>query len=443
MWCRFEGAFNTSLGLFMAAPALLAAGVVCAQELNDKDLVIERYLSSGLSQPTGMRFFAPGQGFAIEKDSGRVKLFDHGVWSTVLDLDVQGDSERGLLGIALEPDFGVGSHLYLYYSATTVAGDSEDSDDWLDNRLVRYQWNGNSLTPTGQIRTFGSASDGLPNGPNHDGGPLLFGPDGKLYGTTGDLNRSRAEQNNQSMPGTTARVGGIYRLNPDLSIPADGSNPFSDSFAQWYAYGVRNSFGLAFDPATGVLWDTENGPATFDEINLVGKGFNSGWSKIMGPDSRDPQNAATDLVVLPGSAYSDPEFSFLTPIGITSIQFLHGSSWGAEYDDAVIVGANNTGQLYLLRLNATRSGFVLTGGLADLVADSSAQASQLTFGRDFGVVTDLQLGPDGALYVTSLSQGAVYRIAPVPEPASWIMAAAGLCLIAAWRRTRSLRVAAS
>ncbi len=109
--------------------------------------------------------------------------------------------------------------------------------------------------------------------------------------------------------------------------------------------------------------------------------------------------------MLPGAVYSDPELSFLTPIAPTSIQFLSGSAWGPSYNDAVVVGDNNTGRLYLLRLNANRTGFVLTGGLADLVADTGAETASLVFGRNFGTVTDLQIGPDGALYVTSLTDG--------------------------------------
>ena len=100
----------------------------------------------------------------------------------------------------------------------------------------------------------------------------------------------------------------VDRKDPDrpYAIPAD--NPFTGVFDKWYAYGVRNSFGMAFDPVTGALWDTENGPATNDEINKVAKGFNSGWNEIMGPDLLSP-GLQSNLVQFPGSAYSDPEFA--------------------------------------------------------------------------------------------------------------------------------------
>src|SRR5205823_5558152 len=190
------------------------------------------------------------------------------------------------------------------------------------------------------------------NGPNHNAGPIRFGPDGKLYGTLGDLNRSRAEQNNTGTPSTSSFVGGIYRLNADGTVPAD--NPFSANanpdFRKWNAYGVRNTFGIAFDPVNNALWDTENGPASYDEVNKVAAGFNSGWTPIMGPDSRDPQNVA-DLVSLTGSQYSDPEFSWLNPIAPTGIEFLAAATTDPAYSNLVIVGDNNTGQLYKFTLN--------------------------------------------------------------------------------------------
>src|SRR4029077_2107056 len=114
------------------------------------------------------------------------------------------------------------------------------------------------LTATTTMRTISSPVAGIESVSFHNGGPLVFGFDGNLYGITGDLNRNGVEQNNKSPSATTAKVGGVYRLDTNLT-PAAG-NPFGGSFAQWYSYGVRNSFGLAVDPVTHKLWDTENGP---------------------------------------------------------------------------------------------------------------------------------------------------------------------------------------
>ena len=395
------------------AAALLEVRTTPGQTVNDPNLSVTPH-GSGFSAPTQLRFLGsdPQDYFVTEKDTGIVKVVIDGVVSTALDLNVANNSERGLLGLELHPGFAVNNQVYLYYSATSA---SDDGGAWTDNRLTRYEWNGATLEPDADFAPlfFGTSGEGLATGPNHDAGPILFGPDGKLYGTTGDLNRDAAEQNNTATPSVSAGVGGIYRLNDDGSVPSD--NPFfanaNADFRQWYAYGVRNTYGAAFDPVTGNLWDTENGPANFDEINLVAPGFNSGWNEVMGPG---PPGSLVSLGA--AASYSDPEFSFEDTIALTGLEFLAGSALGSAFDDAVVVGASNNGQLYLFRLNASRTGFVLDGSLADLVADNATEASAVNFGDGFTAITDLQLGPDGALYVVSIGTGEIFRI--IPEPAT-------------------------
>jgi hypothetical protein len=183
--------------------------------------------------------------------------------------------------------------------------------------------------------------------------------------------------------------------------------------ASYVAYGIRNSFGLALDPRTGFLWVTENGPGSFDETNLVAPGFNSGWVPIMGPDSRDPDGLG-DLFSMPGgaSAYSDPEFSWLQPVAVTAIVFPADSALGPAYDGMALVGDFNLGNLYRFPLNAQRTGFNLgaLAGLADLVADDAAERNLVRLGANFGGISDLKIGPDGALYVVSIGGGAIFRI---------------------------------
>jgi aldose sugar dehydrogenase len=422
----FPGFALALLTLFLLWPRF-----VIAQTVNDPNLTVTIH-GSGFSSPTQLRFLGNNSNdyFVAEKDTGQVNRVLNGVTSVALNLNVANDSERGLLGLTLHPNFAVNNQVYLYYSATS--GDA-DGGTWTDNRLERYLWNGTVLTsdPTFTTVTFGTSGDGFANGPNHDAGPILFGPDAKLYGTTGDLNRDLAEQNNTGVPASTtsAKVGGIYRLNDDGTVPSD--NPFfgnaNPEFRRWYAYGVRNTYGAAFDPANGNLWDTENGPANFDEINLVAPGFNSGWNEIMGPGS--PVN----LVSLgAAAAYSNPEFSFEDTVALTGIEFLADSALPASYDNAVVVGAANNGELYLFRLNATRDAFVLSGNLADLVADDATEDDAVTFGQGFVAITDIQVGPDGALYVVSIGDGNIYRI--IPEPTSRSMFAIALAAIVRHRR---------
>src|SRR5581483_11521929 len=158
--------------------------------------------------------------------------------------------------------------------------------------------------------------------------------------------------------------------------------PLNDIFA----YGVRNSFGLAFDPVTGMLWDTENGPANFDEINRVRAGFNSGWTAIQGPLSRNPGASVSQLVSFgPSAFYADPKFSWVTTVAPTDIHFQSNTLLGGIYQNTMFAGDNNTGSLFHFDLSADRKTLALSGPLADRVADNTsidllAEQSSVLFG---------------------------------------------------------------
>ncbi len=384
------------------------AAPLFAQSVIDPNLTVETVVT-GLSNPTTMAFIGDNDFLVLEKNTGKVKRVTAGVvQATVLDLNVDNDSEHGLLGIALHPQFDTNGFVYLYY---TEASQNQDTTGSATANLVRkFHWNGSALT-SAQVDPILSLP--VDPGPNHNGGIILFGPDQKLYVINGDLNRNGKMQNFPD-GGDPDMTSGIYRLNEDGTAAA--GNPFTGTMAKYYAYGVRNSFGMAFDPVTNKLWDTENGANSYDEINLVEPGFNSGWESIMGPDSRDPQNANQDLYVAPGSHYADPLFSWLNTVGPTAIVFLNSTQLGAQYQNDVFVGDINNGNLYHFVPNANRDGFVLAGSLADKVADNSAEFNAVFFGENFGGITDLKVGPDGNLYVSSFFNGVVYRIMPANPP---------------------------
>jgi aldose sugar dehydrogenase len=376
--------------------------VVSAQTLNDPNLRVTE-LVAGLSQPTAMAFIASNDLLVLQKNDGRVRRVINGALQPgeVLDIHVDNQSERGLLGIALHPNFPGTNLIYLYYTESSAAGDTSGSP--LANRVYRYTWNGSALINPQLILDLPATP-----GPNHDGGAMTFGPDGKLYVIIGDLNRNGQLQNFSS-GSTPDNTGVIFRVNADGTAPSD--NPFASQpdLAKYYAYGIRNSFGLAFDPLTGELWDTENGPNAYDEINIVLRGFNSGWERIMGPVNRDPQGTG-DLVQFPGSQYADPNFSWFNPAGPTAIVFFNSGQLGAEYQNDVFVGDINNGHLYRFKLNSTRNGFLFQdAGLADLVADNSSELQEVVFGTGFGGITDLEIGPDGVLYVLSF-EGKIFAV---------------------------------
>jgi len=160
-----------------------------------------------------------------------------------------------------------------------------------------------------------------------------------------------------------------------------------------------------------VLWDSENGPASYDEINLVEPGFNSGWTQIMGPDARDSQNVS-DLVQFPGSHYADPKFSWFNTVGPTAITFMSSPGLGADYTNDLLVGDINNCHLYRFRVNVARNGFdfAAPGLSSDLVADNNTELQEVILGTGFGGITDLKVGPDGLLYVLSLGLGKIFVI---------------------------------
>ena len=328
---------------FWAAVAWLwlATSLASAQALKDPALMVTEVVA-GLNAPTAMAFIGPGDILVLQKNDGQVRRVIAGVLqpTPVLDVAVNQVSERGLLGMALHPTFQSTAWVYLYYTESSTGGDTQSPSESLGNRLYRYRWDGNALVEPQLILDLP-----VTPGPNHDGGVLTFGPDGKLYAVIGDLNRRGQLQNVPAGPGPDD-TSVIIRLNDDGTIPSD--NPFfslGGNWAKYYAYGIRNSFGLAFDPVTQKLWMTENGPDTYDEINLVDPGFNSGWVQMMGPDARSPQGSDS-LFQVPGSHYADPKFSWYDTVAPTAMVFLSSTRLGAQYANDVFVGDVNTGTLY-------------------------------------------------------------------------------------------------
>lgn len=383
----------------------------------DPNLAV-RSVVSGLEQPSSIAFLGQNDFLVLEKATGRVKRVVNGVvQSTLLDLSVNFASERGLLGIALHPDFPADPGVYLFWTCrATTAPDGDffpeeqtcsdepedmfgpDSGDVLrvplrGNRVDRFELTGSSLVyDHNLLKLLAFQHDGAPDPPgqgdsaqpprgNHDGGVLAFGPDGKLYIAVGDLGRRGQMQNlpqGPTPPTADDQFGGpepdnahlsgaVLRLNADGSTPND--NPFfrhgatiggepGANIQRLFAYGLRNTFGIDFDPVSGNLWDQQNADDAFDELNRVERGMNGGWIQVMGPVDRiaqfkqieqtqppsgglpgaqlqqirwppdniadTPGEALSRLFVLPGSHYSDPEFSWKFAVPPAAIGFLKG-----------------------------------------------------------------------------------------------------------------------
>ena len=477
-----------------------------------------RALLTDLVTPIGLAFVSDTKWLVIEKNTGRVQVVEDGaVTGTALDLAVNNTSERGLLGIALHPDFAANGFVYLFWScqappppaaapffptATSCTDQPQlgaDTDPFsatdllavplLGNRVDRFVWDDATGTLTFdanliELRSFQHDASTSPAGPhgeiqpprgNHDGGVLRFGPDGKLYVLFGDVGRRGQLQNLPSGPTLTGlgptvpddQFGGpqpddahftgvILRLNDDGSTPAD--NPFfaagaalggevGENVQKIFAYGIRNGFGMAFDPLSGNLWDQENGEDAFDEINLVEPGFNSGWIQVQGPAARvaqykqiettslhhedfpnlqqfrwgperiadTPAEALARLFVLPGSRYSDPEYSWVHVLAPAAIGFLHSRALGPQWFGDLFVGFSVNDD----PLGGGLMAFQLTGNRRRIAGDRVADNATFhdpranrphIVGTSFGIVTDIQTAPNGNLLVVALDRGTVYEV---------------------------------
>jgi aldose sugar dehydrogenase len=485
-WMRRGIALAVTAPLALAGAAAAQTPPPPAPEVLDPDLAV-REAVSGLVQPTSMAFIGHDDFLVLEKASGQVKRVSDGeVQGTVLDLAVNSASERGLLGIALHPRFTDNGFVYLFWSESNTGADSTSlaTVDLLANRIDRFVWNGSSLAFDRNIirfRAFQADADQPLRG-NHDGGVLRFGPDGKLYAIVGDTGRRGQLQNlvdgpfgpgvpddqfGGPEPDDAHRTGVIVRLNDDGTAPTD--NPFFGAGAmiggevganiqKLFAYGIRNSFGMTFDPESGDLWEQENGDDSFSELNRVTPGMNSGWVQIMGPASRvaqfkaiettmgpiddpfapngyfglqqvrwpptniadTPAEALSRVFALPGSHFSDPELSWKFEVGPGAIGFLDSRALGPQYDGDLFMGGSRDflegGHLFRIQLTGNRRNVAVDDRrLEDRVADNRhkweiTESETLLFGRNFGTGTDIQTGPDGDIYVVSLSRGAVYEI---------------------------------
>ena len=398
----------------VALVGLVAVGALAAQSVNVPGLGVET-VAHLASYPTGMAFLGNGDVLVLEKDTGRVVRIVNGtVLPPVLDVNVEFTGERGLLGITKDPDFLHNGWIYLYY--TEAAG--SDGGPAIGNHIYRYRWNGSALVEPRLIGALPFSDDG-----SHNGGVMVFGRDDRLYTVMGDAGHAGQMQNIVTGP-SPDDTGAIFRTSGLGRSPSD--NPFYNRTAplaplgRVFAYGIRNSFGLAIDPVTGDLWDTENGPDIMDEINRVLPGFNSGWARIMGPDSRSP-GSQQDLWVAPGSFYSDPEFSWYVPIAPTALAFVESRRLGCGMEHDLLVGTVNCGGIFRFALNAARAGFSFTNPqLQDLVADNlggscTYEQGEIQFGQGFGVISDIENGPEGLVYVLSFTSSALYRIRPI-EP---------------------------
>lgn len=361
-----------------AAISIILVGIVPVfgeLSIRDENLIVEKFVTGIANGPTAMTFIDDGI-LVLQKNDGQMRLIKDRILQqdAILDLPVANVAEQGMLGIT-----SVGSQVYLYYTESDRDGGSP-----IANRIYKYDWDGATLVNPVLLKTLTAKNT------YHNGGTMT-NFEGNVYAVIGDNGNYGMLQNRIS--------GGINDTSVILRVDPTGA---------YYAMGIRNSFGLTFDSATGSMWDTENGPDYYDEVNLVLPNFNSGWDRIMGPANE------TQIQRLPdhGYVYSDPEFSWQKPVAPTGISFVNlGKLPG--YSDSVFVGDCNHGNLYRFKLNSDRTGLVFDSKeLSDEVLNIGESMDEILFGNGFGCITDVEEGPDGFLYVLSYSEGTIFRILP-------------------------------
>ena len=405
----------------------------------------------GLSYPTGMAFLDEDDILVIEKDTGIVRRIVNGVMvkEPILDVTVASQGHRGLLGIAVSNNtssFAVSpesindntksqhnditKYVFLYYTAAaTIDGeDITEGKQPLGNMVYRYEFVNNKLINPKLLLNLPATPGSIGNG-----GKILLSPeDENLYITIGgigiDGHKTKAQniQVGKDPDGTSGilvitRDGNQARKNSSL-ILGD-----KDPINKYYAYGIWNSFGIDFDPVTGKLWDTENGVVFGDEINLVEPGFNSGWNKIDGiwlrgyPSNEAESHIASQadnlLVDFEGKGkYSLPELTWFNDVGPTAIKFFNSDNLGKQYENDIFVGDIINGNIYQFDLDQQRTELLLhNGSLADKVIGSNDNMDDIIFGKGFGGITDMKIGPeDGFLYILTFdkTQGTIYKIVP-------------------------------
>jgi len=328
-------------------------------------------VANGISNPTVMAFAPDGRLF-VAQQTGALRIIENGVLlsTPAITLSVNSSGERGLLGIAFDPNFTTNNFIYLYYTLSSAS----------NNRISRFTMSGNTIVAGSESVVLNL--DPLSGATNHNGGTIMFGPDGKLYVGIGENANSTNSQNLDTYHGK------ILRINSDGSVPA--GNPFVGGTAQRqrvWEYGMRNPYTLSIQPGTGRIFVNDVGEVTWEEVNdCTTGGGNYGWPNAEGV-SNNP-------------AYTNPIYTYMHGGGIgfgcaiTGGTFFNPTStnYPSQYIGRYFFldYCNNwIDQLTLSGTTATRSNF----------------ASSIA-GSPVGMAT----GPDGNLYFLSRTNNAVYKI---------------------------------
>lgn len=383
----------------------------------------------GLKAPTDMEFLGSSNAndlIVLEKNKGTVQRIVNGELqdNPLIDVNVSNKNERGLLGTIVSDSKNGTKNIYLYYTEANVTSDKCPKPDSClpavepaGNRLYKYEL----LQDSTQLVNPELVLD-LPAvpGPAHNGGKMTIGSNNDIFLVVGDLMGNTTKAQNYENGNEPDATGGILRMDDQGQLFENGYLGDEYPLNLYYAYGIRNSFGIDFDPVLGNLWDSENGPDFGDEINLVRPGFNSGWKDVQGiweHKGGKPLGVSSNpdkLVEFNGKGkYSEPEFTFYETVGVTAIKFFNSDKFGEDFRNDLFVSDIKNGNIYHFDLNTDRESLVLDGALSDKIANTSEELESIKFAEGFSGISDLEVGPDGYLYVLGYGKGTIYRIVPI------------------------------
>jgi glucose/arabinose dehydrogenase len=432
--------FCLSLALILTSEVGSAADKICAKPCNTPtvidpnlklDIIYQGNFTSGLRElnqftsVTQFAFLGNDDILLLNKNDGKVQRILNGkvLADPLVDVNVTNQWESGLLGIAISNNTD-NKYVFLYYTESSNGDVSNSSGtDSSYNMLYRYELIDNKLTNPKLVFSSPSA-----NRYSHIGGNLQIGPDNNVYLTIGEMHgdqnkttRTMAQNNDEGiLPDGRA---GILRFTQDGNAVGTGILGEKHPVNLYYAYGIRNSFGFDFDPVSGKLWDTENGPQSGDEINLVEPGFNSGWNKIQGMGARQNiSNSNKSGLEQPEGLvdfgergkYSAPKFVWKKRTAPTALKFLNSEKLGKVYQDDLFVASFNLGEIYDFDLNENRTKLLPTKITNNTLAEK-LEVANVMFAYGLGKVTDMDVGPDGNLYILSkfLETPTIFRISSV------------------------------
>jgi glucose/arabinose dehydrogenase len=435
-------ALSISAGATINNNIVMAGTTPCADGpdvIGDKNLRLLPVFK-GLRTPISMAFLGPGDILVALKDGGTVHRIINGniLPDPLLNLEVANALERGLLGLAVSKnESGGATNVFVFY---TKSGGGKDGDDIrFDGKnitrginpfgsvLERYDLIDNKLVNPKLLLYINSTPNPIPDNPrdemHHVGGKLLVGPDENLYVITGDsVNQKTQSQNYANGPAPNG-TSGVIRVTQDGRPVSTGPLGTEPPWIYYFGYGIRNGFGMDFDPVTGSLWDTEPGQIYDDEINIVKPGFNGGWGAIQGFAKDSPGKSTSDLFYPNGSGmYRDPVFNWHYRVTPTAIKFFNSDNLGKTYENDLFVsryngGIANQSYLYHFDLTSNRSELLINdASLEDKVVNNADEDRKLAFAECLGIITDMQVGPDGYLYILEHmsgqegSVGTIYRL---------------------------------